>query len=164
MTENPEIVDIDKPENSAAQDNSEFQALQERYLRLYAEFDNFKKRSEKDRQISVRFASESLLKDLLPVLDHLEQAVSAATGASSVDAISEGVRMVLKQFEDTLGRYGITSFSAIGSVFDPMKHEAMAEQADSSVPAGQVLAEYQKGYLLNERLVRPARVVVAKSS
>lgn len=164
MTENPEIEDTETPnENVPTEENSEFNALQDRYVRLCAEFDNFKKRAEKDRQISVRFANELLLKDLLPVLDHLEQAVSAASSATSASAISDGVKMVLKQFEDTLARHGISAFSALGTAFDPMKHEAMAEQEDSSVPAGQVVMEYQKGYFLNERLVRPARVVVAKS-
>lgn len=157
MTEIPEIEEAQEQ-----LEESEIQALQDRFLRLGAEFENFKRRAEKDRQVSVRFAVESLLRDLLPVVDHLEQALLAVKPGAE-DVIVTGVKMVLKQFEDTLGRHGVKVFSAVGEMFDPMKHEAMAEQEDESVPAGQVILEYQKGYFLHERLVRPARVVVAKS-
>ncbi len=135
--------------------------LRDRFLRLGAEFDNFKKRSERERQVSIKFAVESLLMDLLPVMDHLEQAISAGPEGSS-DAVLTGVKMVLKQFEDTLAKYGVKRFSAVGESFDPTKHEAVAQQESADVPAGQVITEYQKGYFLHERLVRPARVVVAK--
>jgi molecular chaperone GrpE len=163
MNENPEIeLAEEQLQESEQQVNDEIQALQDRFLRLGAEFDNFKKRSERDRQVSVRFASESLLRDLLPVIDHLEQALLAAKVGVD-DAIVTGVKMVLKQFEDVLGRHGVKGFNALGEQFDPSKHEAMAEQADASVPAGQVIQEFQKGYFLHDRLVRPARVVVAKN-
>ncbi|MES2504026.1 MAG: nucleotide exchange factor GrpE [Myxococcota bacterium] len=149
---------LPEPEKLAS---DELAALQDRFLRLGAEFENFKKRADRDRQSSVRFANESMLTDLLPVLDHLEQAVNAA-GADSENPIVTGVKMVLKQFEDTLGRHGIKSFSALGENFDPNKHEAVAENEDPAAESGKVIQEYQKGYFLNERLVRPARVVVAK--
>ena len=139
----------------------EFGELQDRFLRLGAEFENFKKRSERDRQISIKFATESLLMDLLPVMDHLEQAVHVAPDAPA-DAVLTGVKMVLKQFEDTLSKYGVKRFSALGETFDPAKHEAVAQQESSEVETGQVITEYQKGYFLHDRLVRPARVVVSK--
>ncbi|MEI6805427.1 MAG: nucleotide exchange factor GrpE [Myxococcaceae bacterium] len=154
--ENPEIEQVEE------QIQESEQQIKEQLLRLAAEFENFKKRSERDRQISVRFASESLLRDLLPVIDHLEQALLAVKPEDE-NIIVTGVKMVLKQFEDVLGRHGVKSFKALGEQFDPTKHEAMAEQVDASVPAGQVIVEYQKGYFLHERLVRPARVVVAKN-
>lgn len=152
--ENPEIEPAEQPVNE------EIQAVQDRFLRLAAEFENFKKRAEKDRQLSVRFANESLLRDLLPVLDHLEQALIAA---DPKDIIVVGVKMVLKQFEEVLGRHGVKSFSALGQAFDPIKHEAVEEREDALVPAGQVIWEHQKGYFLQDRLVRAARVVVSKA-
>ena len=155
--ENPEIEPV---EEQAKEEKEEIGALQDRFLRLAAEFENFKKRAEKDRQLSVRFANESLLCDLLPVIDHLEQALLAA---KIDDIIVTGVKMVLKQFEDVLGRYGVKSFSAVGQSFDPSKHEAVEERVEASMPAGQVIGEYQKGYLLQDRLVRAARVVVSKN-
>jgi molecular chaperone GrpE len=148
---------------------SELKVLQDRYLRLGAEFENYKKRADKDRQTAVRFASEGLLHELLPVLDHLEQAVIAAEHggknvelASTYETVVTGIKMVLKQFQDTLGRFGVQCFSAANLPFDPTKHEAVAEREDADAPEGQVLAEFQKGYMLHERLIRPARVVVAK--
>lgn len=163
MNENPEVEQADEQLQESEQHvNEEIKALQDRFLRLGAEFENFKKRAERDRQVLVRFSNESLLRDLLPVIDHLEQALLAANVGVD-DAIVAGVKMVLKQFEDVLGRHGVKSFHALGEPFDPSKHEAMAEQEDATVPVGQVIQEFQKGYLLHDRLVRPARVVVAKN-
>lgn len=157
--EQPSEVDVLKEEVAV---------LKDRYLRQVAEFENFKKRSERERQNSVRFASENLLQDLLPVLDHLEQALVAAEkgeqGHAGYSTVITGVKMVLKQFQDVLGRHGIQSFSAKGQTFDPTRHEAVLEREEEGAKAGQVLEEFQKGYLLHERLVRPARVVVAKAS
>lgn len=160
IPENPEIEQAEELlQESEQQVKEEINVLQDRFLRLAADFENFKKRAEKDRQLSVRFANESLLRDLLPVIDHLEQALIAANPS---DMIVVGVKMVLKQFEEVLGRHGVKSFSALGLPFDPIKHEAVEERIDASVPAGQVISEHQKGYFLQDRLVRPARVVVSK--
>lgn len=146
---------------------SEMVMVQDRYLRLAAEFENYKKRAEREQQNSVRFATEGLLRDLLPVLDNLEQALLAAVAGQkpedkSYETVITGLKMVLKHFQDTLGRFGIQSFSALGLAFDPLKHEAVMERENTDTPSGQVLEEFQKGYMLHERLVRPARVVVAK--
>ena len=140
---------------------AELGQVQDRYLRLAAEFENYKKRAERDRQMAVRFAGESILYDLLPVMDSLEQALVAA---DSNENLLTGLKMVLKQFQDALSRHGISSFSAVGQVFDPQKHEAVSQIEDVNVPDGHVIQEFQKGYMLNERLIRPARVVVSKGS
>ena len=152
-----------EPQDPLKKLQGEFDELQDKYLRLGAEFENFKKRAERDRISAIRFANESLLLNFLPVLDHLEQAIHAGNASAETDPIVAGVEMVLKQFEDTLGKYGIKRFSAVGEKFDHSKHEAMAEkEAPEGVEPGHVIEEYQKGYFLHERLVRPARVVVAK--
>ena len=147
-------------EATLAKVKDEMGLVQDRYLRMLAEFENYKKRSERDRLASIKYANERLLEDLLPVLDHLEQALAATSGDAG--AVVLGVKMVLKQFQETLERYGIQVFSAVGQPFDPSRHEAIEERADDEVPPLFVIAEYQKGYLLNERVVRPARVVVSK--
>ncbi len=146
---------------------SEMVIVQDRYLRMAAEFENYKKRAEREQQNSVRFATEGLLRDLLPVLDNLEQALLAAVAGQkpedkSYETVITGLKMVLKHFQDTLARFGIQSFSALGLTFDPLKHEAVMERENTNVASGQVLEEFQKGYMLHERLVRPARVVVSK--
>ena len=148
---------------------SEMALVQDRYLRLAAEFENFKKRTEREHLTSLRFASEGILRELLPVLDNLEQALLAAENTQQTEdpnnkTMITGLKMVLKHFQDTLGRFGIQSFSAKGQLFDPLKHEAVMEREDADAPRGQVLEEFQKGYMLHDRLVRPARVVVAKTA
>lgn len=137
----------------------------DRYLRLAAEFENYKKISQREQQNGLRFANEAIITNLLPIVDNLEQAVMAqkkiSTGSND---ILLGVEMVLKQFADVLARFGVENFSAEGAIFDPSRHEALSEQEDDSVPEGTVVNVYQKGYLLHGRLLRPARVVVAKKS
>ena len=133
----------------------------ERLLRNAAEFENYKKRAQKEREDARKFGNESLLKEFLPVADNLDRALEAASSADPKQ-ILEGVRLVQKLFEGTLGKFGVTSFSALGLPFDPAVHEAMM-QLESDAPPGTVVQEMAKGYKLHERLVRPAAVVVAKA-
>lgn len=132
----------------------------ERLLRTAAEFDNFRKRAAKEKDDVQRFGSERLLKDFLPVMDNLERALDHAEQHDPRQVI-EGVRLVQKLFENTLAKHGVLGFSALGKPFDPGMHEALMQQ-DSDEPAGTVVSEMARGYKLNERLVRPAAVVVAK--
>lgn len=143
----------------------ELDQAKDRFLRLAAEFDNFKKISKREQLNSLKFANESLISSLLPIIDNLEQAVIAGKIADeSKTSVLIGVEMVLKQLIDALQKFGVEMFSAKGQAFDPARHEAVSEQEDDSVREGTVVIEYQKGYLLNGRLLRPARVVVAKKS
>jgi molecular chaperone GrpE len=133
----------------------------DRLLRTAAEFDNFRKRAVKEKEDVQRFGIERLLKDFLPVMDNLERALDHAEQHDPRQVI-EGVRLVQKLFENTLAKHGVVAFSALGKPFDPGLHEALMQQ-DSDQPAGTVVSEMARGYKLNERLVRPAAVVVAKS-
>ena len=135
----------------------------DRFLRLAADFENYKKISQREQQNSLKFANESLIINLLPVMDNLEQAIVAAkkSSAGSSDVVI-GVEMVLKQMTEVIKKSGVEVFSAIGLPFDPARHEAMGEQIDDNAEDGSVIFEYQKGYLLHGRLVRPARVIVAR--
>lgn len=154
------------------QTQKEAKALQERLLRVSADFENFKKRQAREKEDAVRFANERLLKEMLPVLDNADRALEAihksvegsapdSAEGTAVRALADGISMVFKQLTDTFGRFGVEGFSALGKPFDPAVHEAVAQREDASVPSGTVIEEYQKGYLLHGRLVRAAMVVVA---
>jgi molecular chaperone GrpE len=130
----------------------------ERLLRSAAEFENFKKRAIKEKEDQQKFGSEKLLKDFLPVMDNLERALDHA---EQHDQMVEGVRLVQKLFATTLAKYGVVGFSAVGKPFDPAFHEALMQQ-ESDEPPGTVVSEMARGYKLNDRLARPAAVVVAK--
>ena len=135
----------------------------DRYLRQAAELENFKKRTVRERDEAIRFANECLIKDLLPVIDNLERAIVHAKGGDGGKPLVEGVEMVLKGFFDVLARHGVVQVSAVGQPFDPVKHEAMAQmESDKHVP-NTVMVEHHKGYLLHDRLLRPALVSIAKA-
>jgi molecular chaperone GrpE len=131
----------------------------ERFLRAAADLENYRKRAQKEREEIQKFGIEKLLKDLIPILDNLERALRAAS-ASEGDPLSGGVKLVLRGFEETLGRYGVKAFGALGQPFDPRLHEALLE-VGSDEPPGTVVLEHGRGYFLHERLVRPAMVGVA---
>ncbi len=133
--------------------------MQDRALRLRAEFDNFRKRTSRELEQARTQAAEKLLQDLLPVLDHLELALEHAADAQ--DEFANGVRMTAKQFADALSKAGVTPIVATGERFNPELHEALAQQPSDEHPADTVLMEYQRGYRLGDRVLRHARVVVS---
>ncbi len=133
------------------------------YLRSQAEIENIKKRNRKEREDWLKYANESLIKDLLPSLDSLEKALAHSTDENAIDALREGVRLTLKGLKDALSRSGLEDVHAMGEAFDPCFHEAVAQIEKDDVKPGTIVEELQKGYLLNERLIRPAMVVVSKS-
>lgn len=135
----------------------------EKMLRAVADLDNYKKRAAKEKEDVQKFGVEKLLKDFLPVLDNLDRAVEHAASASDFEGLKTGVAMTRKLFEDALGKSGIKSFSAKGQAFDPRLHEAMQQMESAEVPPGHVALEVARGYMLHDRLVRPAMVVVAKA-
>ncbi len=133
----------------------------DRFLRQAAELENFKKRTTREKDEAIRFANEYLIKDLLPVLDNLERAVAHAKGGGNGQPLVEGVEMVLRGFFDVLTRHGVVQIAALGRPFDPGKHEAMAQVENGDCPANTVVEEHHKGYLFQEKLLRPALVSVA---
>jgi molecular chaperone GrpE len=134
------------------------------YLRSEAEIENIKKRNQKDKEEWVKYANESLIKEILPVMDNLEMAISHSQNENSVQALREGVELTLKGLRDALGKSGLEEVKAEGEPFDPNYHHAVSEQGDESVDAGVILQELQRGYTLNKRLIRPAMVIVSKGS
>ncbi|HZI13576.1 MAG TPA: nucleotide exchange factor GrpE [Myxococcus sp.] len=136
---------------------------QERTVRAVADLENYRKRAQKEKEEVQRFGSEKLLKDLLPVMDNLDRALDAAAKSPDIDSFQKGVAMTRKSFEDALGRHGVKPFSARGQPFDPRMHEAIQQVETADVPQGHVVHEVVRGFLLNDRLVRPAMVVVARA-
>lgn len=163
MTEEmePEIVEEPGPEKNWAEEAHKFQDL---YLRCAAETENMRRRFQKEREDQVRFASERIVKGMLPVLDNLRLALSYVHEDSSAEVLSlaEGVRMTLKGFEGVMADNGIKPVTADrGQVFDPNFHEAMGQVPEADIPPGTISQEVQRGYTLHDRLVRPSKVMVA---
>lgn len=135
----------------------------DRFLRQVAELENFKKRTTREKEEALRFANELLIRDLLPVVDNLERAVAHAKGGGNGKLLVDGVEMVLKGLCDILSKYGLVQISAVGQPFDPEKHEAMAQVESETHEPNTIVEEHHKGYLLQEKLLRPALVSVAKT-
>lgn len=136
--------------------------LKDQLLRTAADFENYRKRSRREVEDAQKKGSEELLRAILPVFDNLERAVQHAEQSTDAKAIAEGVKMVLKQFTDSIGRVGIKRVAGVGQPFDPLVHEAIQQVETDDQPAGTVVAEVQPGYSYGERLVRAAMVVVAR--
>jgi len=134
----------------------------DKWLRLRAELENFKKRMQKEKAELLKFGNESLLQAILPVLDNLARAIAHGKNAKENTSILEGVELTQKQFLSILERFGVQPIEAVGKIFDPEKHEAVAQEENGQEP-NQVIAEVEKGYLFHDRLLRPAKVVVAKA-
>lgn len=137
----------------------------ERLLRTTADLDNFKKRAAREREEAIRYANESLIKKLIPVLDNLDMALAAASQAQNGAAnqsLQAGVAMIHQQLRNVLLESGLEEVDATGKTFDPNWHEAVSQQETDKAPEGQVVQQLRKGYKLRDRLIRPATVVVAK--
>ena len=135
--------------------------LNERIVRLTADFDNFRKRAQREKDEARQFANQGLLEKLLPVLDNFEMALTAVKDADP--SLRDGVQMILDQLLGVLKESGVEPVDAMGQPFDPNLHEALSQEETTEVEEGTVVQQVQRGYKLNDRLVRPARVVVAKA-
>jgi len=165
-TNNEEIPLSEMTKKQLIERISEVQALadsnMDNYLRSQAEMENMKKRFQKDKQELIKYGNETLTKQLLPVADNLEKALDHSKDEKSLEALREGVDLTLKGLLDVLEKAGVEVVKSVGEPFDPNFHEAVSEQADESAAPGTVVKELQKGYLLNQRLIRPAMVIVNK--
>lgn len=164
-----ESAETDVTEEEAAEEQTvdetetlraELEAERNKYLRLMADFDNYKRRAVKDRQEAEKFRAQSLLVDLLPVLDNFERALTTATGSEESSSLLKGVEMVQKSLHEAVKREGLEEIKSVGEQFDPNVHQAVMQEKDDSAEAGSVLMELQKGYTLKGRVLRPAMVKV----
>ena len=135
---------------------------QERVLRTAADAENFKKRLQREKEEQTRYANESFMRELLPVIDNLERALEHSEAGADQGGLLEGLNMTLKGLLDTLTRFGCTPVEAAGKPFDPNFHEAVSQEESTDHEPNTVLRELQKGYMLKERLLRPAMVLVSK--
>ena len=132
------------------------------YLRSQAEIENIIKRNKKEKEDWIKYSNETLIKEILPVIDSLEKAISYSNNENSVSALKEGMELTLKGLRETLTKSGLKEVEAKGKPFDPSLHHAVSEQEDKDVERGIILEEFQKGYTLNQRLIRPSMVVLSK--
>ena len=133
----------------------------DRLLRSVAEADNVRRRTQRDAEDRIKYANESLVRDLLPVLDNLDRALASARAASGADSVVAGVELIQRELLRVLERAGVTRYSAVGQRFDPTRHEAIARVVSGEATPDTVVSETAPGYLLHGRVVRPAMVAVA---
>jgi molecular chaperone GrpE len=139
----------------------ELQDKQDRLLRALAETDNVRRRAQRDREDYVKYANESLLRDLVPVLDNLDRALTAGRAAAAAAGVVEGVELIQRELLRVLEKAGLSRYSAVGQPFDPARHEAIARVVSGEAPPDTVVHETAPGYLLHGRVLRPAMVAVA---
>ncbi|HKV53755.1 MAG TPA: nucleotide exchange factor GrpE [Candidatus Binataceae bacterium] len=147
-----------------AEKDKEIADLKDKYLRTLADFENSRKRIRQQSEESVRLQRENFLRDLLPIVDNLERAVEAARSGGDGTPIVEGVEMVLRGLLDFLKSHGVTQMSAVGQPFDPQRHEAVDQVVSRQHPPNTVINEFHRGYQIGDRMLRPARVAVAKAA
>jgi len=161
----PDHVDLPTDVGLDSEDASdtvrELRETKERLLRLAADFDNFRKRQERERHEHTRFANERLLRELLPVIDNLERAQESARRSGEAPAIVAGLELLIQEFHRVIQRAGAEPIPALGKPFDPALHEALQQMETDQVDPGCVAAEILRGYTLNGRVIRPTLVAVA---
>ena len=158
--QNEEVTNLN---DQLLEKTEELHALNDKYLRLAAEFDNYKRRVQRDQRDTIRFANEKLFKDLLPTLDNLERALQSGREQARLEGLLEGVDLTYKHFLDTLQKMGIKQVTSVGETFDPAQHQAVGQVESTTATENVVVDEYQKGYFLHDRILRPAMVTVAKA-
>ncbi len=155
----PKLVELEK---ALAAKSEECLGLNNKYLRLAAEFENYKRVTQRDQRDQIKFGNEQLLRELLPALDNMERAIKAAresNGGST--ALVQGVDLTLKQLSGILAKFGVQALETVGQAFDPATHQAVSHLPSDTVPRDHVIDEFQKGYRLHERILRAAMVSVS---
>jgi molecular chaperone GrpE len=145
------------------QKDNEISELKDKYLRALAEQENARKRMRQQTEETIRLQREGVLREFLPIVDNLELAVAAAKGATDGQSITQGVEMVLRTVQDFLRQHGVTSHESVGQPFDPRIHEAVDQVESPEAKPNIVIKEYSRGYRMGDRVLRPARVIVAKA-
>jgi molecular chaperone GrpE len=147
--------EVDELKNSLAE-------LNDKYIRLYADFENYKKLVAREKEELIKYSNEALMSDFLTVIDHLELALQHAQGNEGSSALAEGVELTLKELKNTLKKHGLVSIEALGKPFDPNLHHALSQIETEDTEEGIVVTEFRKGYMLKDRVLRAALVGVSK--
>jgi molecular chaperone GrpE len=158
-TEEPVLVA--ELQSALTEKTEKFNELNDKYLRLAAEFDNYKRLAQRDQRDQIRFANEDLIKELLPVVDNLERAITASRNGGSSDVLIQGVDLTLKQLTGVLTKFHVVPVETIGRPFDPATHQAVVSIASQKVPELHIVDEFQRGYRLHDRILRAAMVSVS---
>ena len=156
--------EIEELKKKVEEKEKELREHHDRLLRVAADFDNYKKRAAKEKEEWVKFANEDLIKSILPFVDNLERAVNHSEKTEDIQGLVDGIKLTVQQLLQTLNRFGVSPIESLGKPFDPAVHEAMLVVETDQHEPNQVVEEFQKGYLLNDRLLRPATVSVSKPS
>jgi molecular chaperone GrpE len=152
---------IDALKSELAKSEERIRELEDLLLRGRAELENLRKRFQKESQEALKYAIGPFVRDLLSSIDNLERALEAAKGTDNSEALVQGVTLTLGELKRTLAKHGVQEVNSVGLAFDPRVHEAIESQETEDVPSGHIAKEYQKGYALHGRLIRPARVSVS---
>jgi molecular chaperone GrpE len=158
-TEQTELCDAGQMEEKARQADEYLARLQ----RLQADFDNFRRRSQKEREELADLVTETVICKFLPIIDNLERAIATAKNTPGDAQFVVGIEMILRQMEDVLNKLNVCAINAVGEVFDPQKHEAVMQVPDDSKDDDTITEEFQKGYQLKQRVIRPSMVKVVKN-
>ncbi len=162
--ESPESV-IETLRAGYEKKEQEAREAQNRYLRTLADFENYKKRAQRDQAEALKYANEKLIRELLPVIDNLDRALSHSRETRDFDRMMEGVELIYKQFLSMLGKFGVVPIESLNQPFDPFLHQSIGQvevDEGSDAKENQVVGETQKGYYFNERVLRPSLVMIAK--
>jgi molecular chaperone GrpE len=166
MAENQEQKENDQTISNESEDTESLKKtlteINDKYVRLYAEFENYKKFVARNKEEQSKYANESLMKDLLTVIDHLELALQHSYDNKTLNSLSEGVELTLKELKTVLEKYGLVGIDALGKPFDPVIHHAMTQVESIDANENTVVQELRKGYMYKDRVIRATLVGVAK--
>lgn len=177
VKEEPELTEADESIEAEAEEKSDEELLQEsvealkqenselkdQYLRKHADFENYRKRMAKEKADSVRYGNQELLKDLIEVIDNFDRAIKSSADSNDFDSFKEGISMIEQQFTGMLeSKWGLTKMNCTGSEYDPNSHEALMMEEASDIEVPTVMEDFQAGYTLHDRVLRPAKVKVGK--
>jgi len=177
VKEEPELTETDESIEAEAEEKSDEELLQEsvealkqenselkdQYLRKHADFENYRKRMAKEKADSVRYGNQELLKDLIEVIDNFDRAIKSSADSNDFDSFKEGISMIEQQFTGMLeSKWGLTKMDCTGSEYDPNSHEALMMEEASDIEVPTVMEDFQAGYTLHDRVLRPAKVKVGK--
>ena len=161
MSNEEEMNHMQKELNDA---ESQTQIAIDKMMRLAADFDNYKKRNAKEYENIRKYAAENIIKELIPIVDNFERAIESANESKDVNSLLGGIKLILNQMMNLLEKEGVIRIKAVGEIFDPNIHEAVMHIASDEYPENVVMQELQKGYILRDRVIRPAMVAVSKGS
>jgi len=157
-------VQVDLLKEQLEKTEKEYKELEDRLLRVAAEFDNYKKRTVREFQSIIKNANEELISQLVETLDNFQRALDSAKNSGDFDGFHKGVELIYQHFKDILAKEGLKEIKAIGEPFDPHLHEAVMQQESDKFPDGTVMDEISKGYILNDKVIKHSKVIVSKGT